>query len=225
MNPATIRLFQRAVHLWVLGYMLSALPLAEWLWEYPVSPPLPVPGFGGWLMNAFGTWLPGQLAIPGAGALILFSAYGVLREPPHWMAFITWVLFASLTQRVQLIFTYLGTGLHKFTGTAWLDGTAVGIVVTDPQFGPVWLAHVPRLVAVLTWGILALQFVLPAAVWWRPSRYVAIGIAVLFHLVTAAFIGIPQMGLAFIACWAIWLDSDVAARWESALRRARRGPA
>ena len=268
MNPATIRLFQRAVHLWVLGYMLSALPLAEWLWEYPVSPPLPVPGFGGWLMNAFGTWLPGQLAIPGAGALILFSAYDVLREPPHWMAFITWVLFASLTQRawlascgglllmdnvllwmvllrarpagpwaaflshlafwairVQLIFTYLVTGLHKFTGTAWLDGTAVGIVVTDPQFGPVWLAHVPRLVAVLTWGILALQFVLPAAVWWRPSRYVAIGIAVLFHLVTAAFIGIPQMGLAFIACWAIWLDSDVAARWESALRRARRGPA
>jgi ABC-type amino acid transport system permease subunit len=38
----------------------------------------------------------------------------------------------------------------------------------------------------------------------------AFGIA--FHLGTAVFIGIPQMGLAFIACYAVWLDEDVAER-------------
>jgi len=263
MSTATVRLFQRAVYVWVLGYILSALPLVEQLWEYPVSPPLPVPGFGSWFMNAFGSWLPGALSVPGAALLIMFSAYGTLREAPRWMAFVIWMLFASLTQRawlascggsllmnnvllwmvflrarpdgpldrassllgfwairIQLIFTYLVTGLHKLTGTTWLDGTAVGIVASDPQFGPAWLTTWPQgIIALITWSTLALQFAIPIVVWWRTPRYLAMGCAVLFHLATALYIDIPQMGLAFIACWVIWTDGELAARCEARWQR------
>lgn len=255
MNTATIRLFQRAVHLWLLGYMLSCLPMAEWLWDFPVSPPLPVPGVMGWFMNAFGTWAPSDFAEPSAGLLILFAAFGVFREQPRWMALLTWMLFSSLVQRAwlascgglllmnnvllwmvllrqhvstgsagflsqlafwmiraQLLFTYLATGLHKLTGASWLDGTAVGIVSSDPQFGPLGLASWPPLSALVTLGLLAFQFGFPLAVWWRRSRYWAMAFGITFHLGTAIFIGIPQMGLAFIACYAVWLDEDVAER-------------
>ncbi len=255
MSPATIRLFQRAVHLWLLGYMLSCLPMGEWLWDLPVSPPLPVPGFMGSLMNAFGTWLPDGFAMPAVALLVLFAAFGVFREQPRWMAFLTWMLFSSLVQRAwlascgglllmnnvllwmvllrqhtsmrktgflsqlafwmiraQLLFTYLATGLHKLTGTSWLDGTAVGIVSSDPQFGPHWLASWPALSALVTWGLLAFQFGFPLAVWWRRSRYWAMAFGIAFPVGTAVFISIPQMGLAFIACYTVWLDEDGAER-------------
>jgi hypothetical protein len=258
MSARTIRLFQRAVHVWLFGYTLSCLPMAEWLWDFPVSPPLPVPGSMGWFMNAFGTWLPAGLAVPAAGVLLLFAAYGVFREQPRWMAFLTWMLFASLVQRAwlascgglllmnnvllwmvllrqrtptkageflsqlafwmiraQLLFTYIATGVHKLTGTSWLDGTAVGIVSSDPQFGPHALAAWPMLSAALTLSLLAFQFLFPVAVWWRRSRYLAMALGVAFHLGTAVFIGIPQMGAAFIVCYVIWLDEDVSQRFSA----------
>lgn len=249
MSPAAIRPFQRAVHLWLAGYLLSALPAAEWLWDHPVSPALPVPGPFAVLMDAFGTWLPGELAVPGALLLLLFAVYGLWREQPVWMAFLTWVLFTSLVQRawlassgglllmgnvllwmvlvragpssafgagasllglwairLQVLLAYLVTGLHKLTGTAWVDGTAVGLVASDPQYGPAWLAGAPVLSSVLTWALLALQFAIPVAFWWRRTRVPFMVLGALFHLGTALWIGIPEMGLAFIACYAAWWD-------------------
>jgi hypothetical protein len=253
MNAATVRLFQRAVHLWLLGYLVSALPAAEWLWEYPVGPALPVPGPAGLLVNAFGTWLPGEATLLAVPVLMVFAAYGLWREQPVWMAFLTWMLFASLVQRawlascgglllmdnvllwmvllrsaptsrfaegagqlafhairVQVTFTYLVTGLHKLGGTSWTGGTAVGIVASDPQFGPAFLAHVPWLSAVITWALLAFQFIFPVAVWLQRTRLPLLAFGVLFHLGTALWMGIPEMGFAFIACYAVFLHEEEA---------------
>ncbi len=264
MNPATTRLFQRAVHLWVLGYLLSAYRVGEWLWLYPVSPPLPVPGPLGYVMNAFGTWLPADAALLVVPLLLVFAGYGLWRPQPVWMAFVSWALFASLVQRawlascgglllmdnvlfwmiflrgspngkiaegfselafwmirIQLIFTYLITGLHKLTGTSWLDGTAVGIVSSDPQFGPLWLAQLPWLSALITWALLAFQFAFPLAVWFRRTRLPFMVFGALFHLGTALWMGIPEMGFAFIACYTIWLNGDEVPRGTVAGSMAR----
>jgi hypothetical protein len=253
MNAATIRLFQRAVHLWLLGYLVSALAAAEWLWAHPVGPALPVPGPAGLLVNAFGTWLPGEAAALAVPLLTGFAAYGLWREQPVWMAFLTWMLFASLVQRawlascgglllmdnvllwmvllrsaptgrlalaagqlafhairVQVAFTYLVTGLHKLGGTCWTGGTAVGIVASDPQFGPALLVHVPLLSAVITWALLAFQFIFPVAVWFRRMRLPLLSFGVLFHLGTALWMGIPEMGFAFIACYSVFLGEEEA---------------
>jgi hypothetical protein len=250
-----------------MGYLLSAYRVGEWLWVHPVSPPLPVPGPLGSLMNAFGTWLPTDATLVAVPVLFVFAVIGLFRQQPVWMAVVTWVLFASLVQlvwlascggvllmdnvlfwmiflrvapigrvaggvselafwmiRIQVIFTYLITGLHKLTGTSWLDGTAVGIVGSDPLFGPLWLAQVPWLSALVTWALLAFQFGFPVAVWFRRTKLPFLAFGVLFHLGTALWMGIPEMGFAFIACYAIWLDGpDLEALSIPRAKRVRGG--
>ncbi len=110
--------------------------------------------------------------------------------------------------RLQVLLAYGAAAAHKFTGTAWLDGSAVLLVANDPGFSLGWLARSPVLCTALTYLTLAFMSLFPLAVWWSPSRRVFLFLGVLFHLSTAVFMGIPQMGLAFIACYAIWLDQD-----------------
>ncbi len=253
MNTATIRLFQRTVHLWLLGYLVSAIPAGEWLWAHPVSPELAVPGPLGLLTDPFGTWWPGEAVMLAVPLLLVFAAYGLWREPPVWMAFLTWMLFSGLCQRawlagsgglqlmanvllwmvllrsapvgrfavpaawlafqairVQLAFTYLITGLHKLTGTSWVDGTAVGLVASDPMYGPAVLAAWPLLSTVLTWSWLLFQFAFPLLVWWRPARRPLLIAGAIFHLCTAWWVGVPEMGFAFIACYTIWWEPTEA---------------
>lgn len=108
--------------------------------------------------------------------------------------------------RMQLLLAYLATGFHKLTGTHWLDGTAMGIVATDSAFGPAWMAGYPALSHVATWAVLVFQLTFPVAVWFRVLRLPWMAFGVLFHLATAIWMDIPEMGLAFIACYPIWLD-------------------
>lgn len=110
--------------------------------------------------------------------------------------------------RLQLLLAYAAAAAHKFTGTAWLDGSAVMMVANDPGFSLGWLAGSPGLCTVLTYATLGFMTLFPLAIWWSPSRRVVLVIGVLFHLATAVFMGIPQMGLAFIACYALWLGDD-----------------
>lgn len=115
--------------------------------------------------------------------------------------------------RLQLILAYAAAAAHKYTGTAWLDGTAVMMVARDPAFHLHWLTHMPWFCMALTYAALTFMTLFPLAVWWSPSRRVFLAIGVLFHLSTAVFMGIPQMGLAFIACYPIWLDEKGAHRF------------
>ncbi|QQR85461.1 MAG: HTTM domain-containing protein [Flavobacteriales bacterium] len=127
--------------------------------------------------------------------------------------------------RFQLLLAYAAAAAHKFTGSAWLDGTAVVLVATDAQFHLGWLLRMPWLCTVLTYAALAWMTTFPFALWWRGTRRPWLLIGVLFHIGTAVFMGIPQMGLAFIACYALWMQDDEAERIISWLRqRVRRSP-
>ena len=123
--------------------------------------------------------------------------------------------------RLQLLLAYAAAAAHKFTGTAWLDGSAVMMVANDPGFSLGWLAGSPGLCAALTYATLGFMTLFPLAIWWSPSRKVILSIGVLFHLATAVFMGIPQMGLAFIVCYAIWLNEDTVQRFNRWLKRIR----
>lgn len=108
--------------------------------------------------------------------------------------------------RLQLLLAYGAAAAHKLTGTAWLDGSAVAMVARDPAFNLHWLTGLPGLCTLLTFAAFGFMMIFPFGVWWRPSRRVLLLIGALFHLATAVFMGIPQMGFAFIACYALWLD-------------------
>ena len=125
--------------------------------------------------------------------------------------------------RLQLLLAYGAAAAHKCTGTAWLDGSAMMMVARDPVFNLHWLATSPGLCAVLTYCTLAFMTLFPLVVWWSPSRRIFLLIGVAFHLATAIFMGIPQMGFAFIACYALWLD-DESVQWLATIpaRMSRR---
>ena len=114
--------------------------------------------------------------------------------------------------RLQLLLAYAAAAAHKFTGTTWLDGSAVLLVTRDPAFDMAWLEDSPGFCTFLTYATLAFMTLFPLAVWWVPSRRLFLMVGMLFHLATAIFMGIPQMGLAFIACYVLWLDENTLAR-------------
>lgn len=251
----SVWLFQKAIHLWLLVFFFSALGTAEWLWDFPISPPLPVPDRLGWLthfLSAKGSQASVYVAVL---LLVLFSLYNLFRPVQWWSALFVWLCYTNLMNlawmagsggqqlmanvlfwniflslvrdtaireiasssafwiiRVQLVLAYLVTGIYKLTGSSWLDGTAVGIAVTDSAFGPEWLAHFSVITMLLTWAVLALQFVVPTAVWFRRTTLPVLIIGAIFHLATAVFMGIPEMAFAFIAIYPIWLSDEESER-------------
>jgi hypothetical protein len=134
--------------------------------------------------------------------IVFMGAVGpsVIRSSAFWIA------------RLQLLLVYAVTAAHKFTGSAWLDGSAFSAVARDPDFHLAWLSQSPLLCTALTFGTLGFMTLFPLAVWWSPARRIFLVIGVLFHLATGLFMDIPQMGLAFVVCYALWLkDEEVSA--------------
>jgi hypothetical protein len=244
-----IALFQRLALLWVLGFLLSALPSAERLWLSPVSPAWLPPSPLRHLTHALCGAVPEPLIWTALLALLGLAAWQLIAGARWWAWALIWLLYLNLMNRawlagsggqqlmanvlfwsvflamrsgrarflglwairLQLLLAYAATGLHKLTGTHWLDGTAMGIAATDEAFGPAWLASAPGLAAFITWCVLVLQLSLPIAMWFRGVRLPCMALGALFHLATAICMDIPEMGLAFVACYAIWLDDRL---WE-----------
>lgn len=98
--------------------------------------------------------------------------------------------------RLQLLLAYGVTGIQKLTGYQWTHGHAIGIVSTDPDYGPVSAGQV-ALLTMLTYAVLVFQLVFPIAVWWRQTRSIWMWSGVVFHLATGLAFGILDMGLAF----------------------------
>ena len=271
---SSIRLLRITIHMWLVGYLLSSLPAAEWLWVYPVSPPLPgPPGPFRFLTHGFQTWLPPALALPSVFALVLLAVYPLIRRSRWWISFVIWSLFTSLMNhawlaasgghqlianvlfwlifvphredplgfslgwrsqlkqvagsiafwiiRLQLLLAYAVTGVQKLTGEYWLGGQAVGIVSTDPDYGPAFLSDMPQLSMALTYATLLFQLLFPLAVWWRPTRWSWMALGVVFHLSTGVSFGILDMGLAFIACYPVWFTDTASKAWLSIAKRTQ----
>lgn len=105
----SIRLLQRAVNLWLFGYLFCSLWAAEWLWVHPAVPALPPPpGMLASLTHAF-AFLPTEWAI-GAVILVMVLALRSVVLPARWyFTAIQWMLFSSLINLAWLT----STGGHQ----------------------------------------------------------------------------------------------------------------
>ena len=249
-----VRLFRSGIHLWLIGFVATALPASRSLWTDPISPCLPQPGIFGPITTMFCGWAEGLEWI-GIVVLLIGCIHQLVRPANAIVAIVIWAIYMSLMQRawlagsggqqlignmlfwliflpgekrgtpwnpgpiaigafwilrLQLLIAYVATVFHKFTGTHWIDGSALSIVVTDDAFGPAWIAEFPLVAAVGTWSILLFQATFPIAVWWKRMRAIWMIAGVIFHLCTAIWLEIPDMALAFIVCYAIWLDGREA---------------
>lgn len=140
------------------------------------------------------------LSLPG-----MSSTSGIAHEIGFWMV------------RLQLLVAYSSTAMHKVTGHSWTDGTALGIIATDSAFTFPWLAAHPTIGQWLSWCALLFQCTFPIAVWFLPARHIWLVLGVAFHLLTALWMDIPEMGLAFLVVYTLWLDEGLIQR-SSALR-------
>ena len=109
--------------------------------------------------------------------------------------------FAALLHNVglfgvmlQLCLIYLFAGVYKLLGEHWPQGTAVYYVLRAPEFTLPGLSELiylnPVLVPTLTYATLAFELSFPLLVWSARTRPIAVGAAVVFHLSTAALMGL-----------------------------------
>jgi hypothetical protein len=257
---AAYRFVQIALHAWVLGFMVTALPMADALWVNAWSPTWVPPGAMVGVTHALGTWLPRSAAWALAGVVLVLGLWGLLGRLRWWGAVVLWWSYLNLMNcawmagsggqqlmanlllwnvfllagsrmeggsprleglglwmmRAQLLLAYGVTALHKLTGTMWTTGQALGVVVGDEAFGPLALVQWPQLAQLLSWGVLGVQLLFPLLIWWRPIRPWVLGLGVLFHLATAVWLDIPEMGLAFVAAYSVWMPVDRTGQDRSA---------
>lgn len=124
--------------------------------------------------------------------------------------------------QLQMIVVYFVAFWGK-SGELWRDGTAVStsLRLLDLQrFGQLdVLVDNVAIVAVLTWGTLAVELALAALLWHRPARPTLIVLGIVLHLMIDTFLLVGFFGIAMIAGLMSFLDGD---RLDE--RLARRSP-
>ncbi len=254
---SAIRLFQRAVLLWVIAFTCSAYWGFDALNTMGLSPLYVPSGPLKYVTHALAMLPDGindLIVLVAVPLLLILCVRDVLRSPKWWSTLLIWFVYTDLMNRawlagsggqqlvanllfwniflcrsgtlteehgargwsfvafwilrLQLVIAYLATGLHKLTGSHWHDGSAIGIVATDPAFGPLWMADHPFVASLMTWAVLFFQLTFPIAIWFRTTRYPWMVFGMLFHTGTALWMDIPEMGFAFIAAYSIWFDAQ-----------------
>ncbi|NRD62003.1 hypothetical protein HRD49_09565 [Corallococcus exiguus] len=95
--------------------------------------------------------------------------------------------------QVHLCLIYLTTGLEKMLGPVWRDGTALWEVLMQPQYGQfdfAWLATVPWMVKLATWGTLVVEVGYAFCVWPRRTRGLWVALTMSLHLGIAVMMGL-----------------------------------
>lgn len=95
--------------------------------------------------------------------------------------------WAQRLLQLQLTVVYLSSAIEKSSGHDWTSGDALYYVARlDDSFGKLPMPSFPfehlGLVHALTWGVLALEWLLPIALWTKRFRKAAIIVGIAFHL-------------------------------------------
>lgn len=89
--------------------------------------------------------------------------------------------------QIQMSVIYLSSAIAKSMSHDWRSGTALYFVARlDASFGkfpvPAFPFETLWITKLLTWSVLALEWGLPVLLWLRPTRRVALVVAIVFHL-------------------------------------------
>lgn len=119
-----------------------------------------------------------------------------------------------LACKVQLILVYLFAGLYKLNGTYWLNGEALYYVMNLREFSHPWLQQFmlskPWLLTFGTYAALAYQLLFAVMVWIKPVRFPFLIAGIIFHLLVAIGMGLPDFGIFMVLCYSMFVDNDKA---------------
>lgn len=129
--------------------------------------------------------------------------------------------------QVETCLFFLGAGLWKLKGAEWVDGTSLYYVarlgnffshLPVPQFLFSWMP----LVAVMTWGSMALELCAPILIWFKETRIPVLLALVSFHIGVHWCMNLLVFHFVMLLAWSSFLTGEewraLAARlpWQKA---------
>lgn len=121
----------------------------------------------------------------------------------------------------QILLVYATSSIFKLQGEEWLDGSALYYALSLHEFQvfPTLnsvLSESTALIMLGTWGALGVQLLFPLALFWKPSRYVAVVLITATHVGIGILMGIWSFSLAMIALDLLLIrDASWVRAWAS----------
>lgn len=115
--------------------------------------------------------------------------------------------------QIEMAMIYFSAAWSKLLGAPWRDGTALYYVSRlDEYWGrfpmPSGLLESPWFVRSLTWSTMAVEFVVPVLIWFKPTRRVALGIVLAFHLACEYAMYLFLFHWIMLVGWMSFLESE-----------------
>lgn len=150
------------------------------------------------------------------GGYFLMIAYAgilVFSNPKSKSTF--WIILSNLTYIaiiIQLFIVYSTAAYYKWTGTAWLDGSAVWIAANYSTYKNDWFVDLynnrPWIPFFFTYVSFAYQTLFPIIVWFKKIKTPVLIIGVLFHAYTIFVMGIHFFGIAMILGYLLFINEN-----------------
>ena len=134
------------------------------------------------------------------------------------------VIWPLRLMRFQISVIYMSSALWKLLSPSWRDGSAVHWVLSQNMFQrfpwPV-PASVEPVLPLLTWGILAFEFLFPLLIWYRATRTATLVIGLGLHLGLWLTLELGPFSFIMAASYVAFLDPAVV---EERLQNTFRNP-
>lgn len=118
--------------------------------------------------------------------------------------------------QIQLCITYAYTGLEKLKGESWWEGTALWRVIGNTQvtlFDLSFMAHVPLVIALMTFTTLIFEVYFCVMVWLPSIRKVWLSLGAIFHLSVGIMMGLEFFSGLMIAPYLMFLSREEIQRF------------
>ena len=129
----------------------------------------------------------------------------------------------------EMTMLYFSAAWSKLLGAPWRDGTALYYVTRlDEYWGrlpiPAFVFQTPWIVRSLTWSTMALEFTVPVLIWFAPTRRLALGMVLAFHLACDYAMHLFLFHWIMLAGWLAFLQPDDLGLIARLLRGKRVSP-
>lgn len=128
--------------------------------------------------------------------------------------------------QLEMTLVYFSAAWMKLLGAPWRDGTALYYVMRLEEYWgrlplPESLLTSAALIRIMTWSTVGVEFAVPVLIWFAPTRRLALGMVVLFHLACEAAMHLFLFHPIMLVGWMSFLTTH---DMDAILRRLRRLP-
>ena len=124
--------------------------------------------------------------------------------------------------QLEMAMVYFSAAWCKLLGAPWRHGTALYYVSRlDDYWGrfpiPTFVLETPWIIRGLTWSTMAIEFSVPVLIWFSPTRRVALGMVLVFHLACDYAMHLFLFHWFMLAGWLAFLETEDF-QWVDRLR-------